>query len=67
MYNASLLFIMLADPEGPGICALLLTAVAFLLFLVTLPLSLWLCVKVGRRIILFRYPIFIHILGCSGI
>ena len=35
-----------ADPEGPGICAHILTACSFLLFLVTMPFSLFMCVKV---------------------
>ena len=38
-----------ADPEGPGICSLFLTAASFLLFLATLPLSLCMCVKVRGR------------------
>ena len=38
-----------ADPEGPGICSLFLTAASFLLFLATLPLSLCMCVKVRDR------------------
>ena len=39
--------IISADPEGPGLCALFLTAVSFILFLVTLPFSLCTCVKVS--------------------
>ena len=36
-----------ADPEGPGICAMFLTLVSFLLVLVTLPFSLCVTVKVS--------------------
>jgi len=46
-----------ADPEGPGVCALFLTAVSFILFLVTLPFSLCTCVKVVQeyeRAVIFR-------------
>ena len=48
---------IIADPEGPGICSLFLTAVSFLLFLATLPLSLFMCVKVVQeyeRAVIFR-------------
>ena len=48
---------IVADPEGPGICSLFLTAVSFLLFLATLPLSLFMCVKVVQeyeRAVIFR-------------
>jgi len=50
-------FISVADPEGPGLCALLLTAVSFILFLATLPFSLCMCVKVVQeyeRAVIFR-------------
>ena len=52
-YKAS----FVAEPEGPGICSLFLTAVSFLLFLATLPLSLCMCVKVVQeyeRAVIFR-------------
>ena len=48
---------IVADPEGPGICSLFLTAVSFLFFLATLPLSLFMCVKVVQeyeRAVIFR-------------
>jgi hypothetical protein len=35
-----------ADPEGPGLCAMFLTLVSFVLVLVTLPFSLCVTVKV---------------------
>ena len=38
-----------ADPEGPGICAMFLTLVSFVLVLVTLPFSLCVTVKVRHR------------------
>ncbi len=40
-------FLRVADPEGPGVCALILTSFSFLLFLVTLPFSLCMCMKVS--------------------
>jgi len=46
-----------ADPEGPGICAMFLTLVSFLLVLVTLPFSLCVTVKVVQeyeRAVVFR-------------
>merc|ERR1719188_2589340 len=46
-----------ADPEGPGLCALLLTLAAGLLLVATLPLSLCTCVKVVQeyeRAVVFR-------------
>ena len=45
-------FIISADPEGPGICAMFLTLVSFLLVLVTLPFSLCVTVKVSLLTIL---------------
>ena len=39
-------FCLLADPTGPGPCALILTGFSALLILLTLPLSLIFCVKV---------------------
>jgi len=46
-----------ADPEGPGICAMFLTMVSFVLVLVTLPFSLCVTVKVVQeyeRAVVFR-------------
>ena len=46
-----------ADPEGPGICAMFLTLVSFVLVLVTLPFSLCVTVKVVQeyeRAVVFR-------------
>jgi len=40
------LLLLAADPEGPGICATILTLVSLVLVLVTLPLSLCVTVKV---------------------
>jgi hypothetical protein len=40
------LFIFSADPEGPGFCALILTLLAGLLLVVTMPFSLFTCIKV---------------------
>jgi hypothetical protein len=37
-----------ADPEGPGFCALILTLLAGLLLVVTIPFSLFTCIKVMR-------------------
>ena len=53
----SLLFFLSADPEGPGICAMFLTLVSFVLVLVTLPFSLCVTVKVVQeyeRAVVFR-------------
>ena len=36
-----------ADPEGPGLCAMLLTIFSFFLVLVTMPFSLCVTVKVS--------------------
>ncbi|XP_059093430.1 band 7 protein AGAP004871-like isoform X2 [Tigriopus californicus] len=46
-----------ADPEGPGLCALILTAFAALLLVITLPFSLCTCIKVVteyERAVIFR-------------
>jgi len=46
-----------ADPTGPGPCSLILTGVSILLILLTLPLSLALCIKVVQeyeRAVIFR-------------
>lgn len=46
-----------ADPEGPGICALILTGFALLLVMITLPFSLCTCIKVVaeyERSVIFR-------------
>ncbi|XP_071745608.1 band 7 protein AGAP004871 isoform X16 [Lepeophtheirus salmonis] len=46
-----------ADPEGPGIAAFLLTALSFLLIVITVPFSLCLCIKVVaeyERAVIFR-------------
>ncbi|XP_040577503.1 band 7 protein AGAP004871 isoform X2 [Lepeophtheirus salmonis] len=46
-----------ADPEGPGLCAMLLTLVSFLLVLITMPFSLCVTVKVVQeyeRAVVFR-------------
>jgi len=46
-----------ADPEGPGLASLLLTLFSFLIFLATLPVSLFLCIKVVQeyeRAVIFR-------------
>ena len=46
-----------ADPEGPGVCAMFLTLVSFVLVLVTLPFSLCVTVKVVQeyeRAVVFR-------------
>ena len=40
-------FSFAADPEGPGVCAMLLTMLAFVLVLVTMPFSLCVTVKVS--------------------
>ena len=37
----------LADPEGPGCCALLLAMVSIILIIATLPFSLCMCIKVS--------------------
>ncbi|XP_071745588.1 band 7 protein AGAP004871 isoform X11 [Lepeophtheirus salmonis] len=45
------------DPEGPGIAAFLLTALSFLLIVITVPFSLCLCIKVVaeyERAVIFR-------------
>ena len=39
-----------ADPEGPGLCAMLLTIFSFILVLVTMPFSLCVTVKVSELI-----------------
>ena len=44
-------FSVSADPTGPGPCAIILTGISALLIILTLPLSLMACVKVGRVII----------------
>ncbi|TRY63756.1 hypothetical protein TCAL_05141 [Tigriopus californicus] len=47
----------IADPEGPGVCAMLLTFLAFILVLVTMPFSLCVTVKVVQeyeRAVVFR-------------
>lgn len=47
----------LTDPEGPGLCAMLLTFLAFILVLVTMPFSLCVTVKVVQeyeRAVVFR-------------
>ncbi|XP_059094479.1 band 7 protein AGAP004871-like isoform X4 [Tigriopus californicus] len=47
----------IADPEGPGIAAFLLTALSVLLIIVTMPFSLCLCIKVVteyERAVIFR-------------
>ncbi|XP_071745535.1 band 7 protein AGAP004871 isoform X3 [Lepeophtheirus salmonis] len=47
----------IADPEGPGIAAFLLTALSFLLIVITVPFSLCLCIKVVaeyERAVIFR-------------
>ena len=52
-----ILLSFLADPEGPGICAMFLTMVSFVLVLVTLPFSLCVTVKVVQeyeRAVVFR-------------
>ncbi len=41
------LFYLIADPEGPGFAAFLLTALSVLLIVVTMPFSLCLCIKVS--------------------
>ena len=41
-------FSLAADPEGPGVCAMLLTMLAFVLVLVTMPFSLCVTVKVSE-------------------
>ena len=46
-----------ADPEGPGFCAMVLTGLALLLVIVTLPFSLCTCIKVVaeyERSVIFR-------------
>merc|ERR1719220_2860303 len=46
-----------ADPEGPGPCAFVLTCLSALLILITLPISLCLCIKVVQeyeRAVIFR-------------
>ena len=40
--------IIAADPEGPGVCAMLLTMLSFLLVLVTMPFSLCATIKVKK-------------------
>ena len=50
-------FCISADPEGPGFCAMVLTALAALLVVVTLPFSLCTCIKVVaeyERSVIFR-------------
>jgi hypothetical protein len=44
------LFLISADPEGPGCCALLLALVSILLIIATLPFSLCMCIKVNTQI-----------------
>ena len=39
----------LAAPDSPDCCALILTLLSYLLILVTLPVSLCMCIKVGKR------------------
>ena len=53
----TLFFYFTADPEGPGFCAMVLTALAALLLVVTLPFSLCTCIKVVaeyERSVIFR-------------
>ena len=47
LYLIILLILHPADPTGPGPCALILTGISAILILLTLPLSLIACVKVG--------------------
>lgn len=50
-------FCFAADPEGPGFCAMVLTGLALLLVIVTLPFSLCTCIKVVaeyERSVIFR-------------
>ncbi len=53
-----------ADPEGPGICATILTLVSFVLVLVTLPLSL--CVTVKVNIFVFKAHLLAESQPVSG-
>ena len=53
----SFLSFLSADPEGPGFCAMVLTGLALLLVIVTLPFSLCTCIKVVaeyERSVIFR-------------
>ena len=45
----SIWFFSTADPEGPGFCAFVLTFLAALLLMITLPFSLCTCIKVSSN------------------
>jgi hypothetical protein len=47
-YNLTFVFLFFAaDPEGPGFCAFVLTFMAAMLLVITLPFSLCTCIKVN--------------------
>ena len=53
----NLFFFLSADPAKPGVCSILLALLSMLLVLVTLPASLFLCIKVVQeyeRAVIFR-------------
>jgi erythrocyte band 7 integral membrane protein len=56
LFSEFLIFIS-ADPAKPGVCSLLLALLSMLLVMVTLPASLFLCIKVVQeyeRAVIFR-------------
>ena len=56
IFSKFLVFIS-ADPAKPGVCSLLLALLSMLLVMVTLPASLFLCIKVVQeyeRAVIFR-------------
>ncbi|XP_042871014.1 mechanosensory protein 2-like isoform X2 [Penaeus japonicus] len=47
----------IANPEGPGCCAIVLTIISYLLIIATFPFSLCMCIKVVQeyeRAVIFR-------------
>ena len=53
-YNLLFVFLFFAaDPEGPGFCAFVLTFMAGMLLVITLPFSLCTCIKVIILVIIF--------------
>ena len=55
--RAKIIVLVPADPTGPGCCSLLLAMLSLLVVLVSLPISLCLCIKVVQeyeRAVIFR-------------
>ena len=47
-----ILFLSPAAPDSPDCCALILTLLSYLLIMVTLPISLCMCIKVFPQLLL---------------